>query len=179
MIFNKIFKSRKPDDGVRYISNITRSLSVMIDLVLLICILLGSLYFMLTLIRLFYSLPIEALEKVRLNLDLTSIEKAQVSTYYFLSFMTQVIQLVIIFVYTTFMWCKLGTTPAKFLFGVRIVDADTFQKITFKQATIRFFSLIISILPLCLGVIWSIFDRRSQGWHDKIANTVLIVKNVD
>ena len=77
------------------------------------------------------------------------------------------------------MWCKFGTTPGKFLFGVRIVDADTFQKITFKQASIRFFSVILSIIPVFLGVIWSIFDKRSQTWHDKIANTVLIVKDVE
>jgi uncharacterized RDD family membrane protein YckC len=34
--------------------------------------------------------------------------------------------------------------------------------------------LIISFAILLLGVIWVAFDRRKQGWHDKIAGTVVV-----
>jgi hypothetical protein len=34
----------------------------------------------------------------------------------------------------------------------------------------------LSILPLGLGIIWCIFDRRRQTWHDKIANTAVVYK---
>jgi uncharacterized RDD family membrane protein YckC len=27
---------------------------------------------------------------------------------------------------------------------------------------------------LGIGFIWIIFDRRKQGWHDKMANTVVV-----
>jgi uncharacterized RDD family membrane protein YckC len=27
---------------------------------------------------------------------------------------------------------------------------------------------------LGLGLLWVAFDRRKQGWHDKIANTVVV-----
>jgi uncharacterized RDD family membrane protein YckC len=27
---------------------------------------------------------------------------------------------------------------------------------------------------LCLGLLWVAFDRRKQGWHDKMANTVVV-----
>jgi uncharacterized RDD family membrane protein YckC len=30
------------------------------------------------------------------------------------------------------------------------------------------------MLPLCLGFIWVAFDRKKQGWHDKIARTVVV-----
>jgi len=34
--------------------------------------------------------------------------------------------------------------------------------------------LIISFAVLLLGVIWVAFDGRKQGWHDKLANTVVV-----
>ncbi|HEY4989416.1 MAG TPA: AIR carboxylase family protein, partial [Opitutaceae bacterium] len=31
-----------------------------------------------------------------------------------------------------------------------------------------------SVLALGLGFIWIAFDREKQGWHDKIAGTVVV-----
>ncbi|MBX3651771.1 MAG: RDD family protein [Burkholderiales bacterium] len=33
---------------------------------------------------------------------------------------------------------------------------------------------IASALPLFLGFIWVGIDKRKQGWHDKLAGTVVI-----
>ena len=30
------------------------------------------------------------------------------------------------------------------------------------------------MIPLCLGLIWVAFDARKQGWHDKLAGTVVV-----
>jgi uncharacterized RDD family membrane protein YckC len=30
------------------------------------------------------------------------------------------------------------------------------------------------MLPLCLGIFWVGWDKRKQGWHDKIAGTLVI-----
>jgi uncharacterized RDD family membrane protein YckC len=38
----------------------------------------------------------------------------------------------------------------------------------------RFFAYFVSIFPACLGFLWIAFDRRKQGWHDKIAGTVVV-----
>lgn len=35
-----------------------------------------------------------------------------------------------------------------------------------------------SSVLLCLGYIWVAFDAKKQGWHDKIASTV-VVKEID
>jgi uncharacterized RDD family membrane protein YckC len=30
------------------------------------------------------------------------------------------------------------------------------------------------MLPLFIGILWVAFDSRKQGWHDKIAGTVVV-----
>jgi len=32
----------------------------------------------------------------------------------------------------------------------------------------------VSMIPLFLGMIWVAFDARKQGWHDKLAGTVVV-----
>ncbi|HET7686351.1 MAG TPA: RDD family protein, partial [Candidatus Limnocylindria bacterium] len=34
--------------------------------------------------------------------------------------------------------------------------------------------LIISFVVILLGVIWVAFDSRKQGWHDKLAKTLVV-----
>ena len=38
----------------------------------------------------------------------------------------------------------------------------------------RLFAYLISALPLFLGFAWIAIDRRRQGWHDKIAGTLVV-----
>jgi len=38
----------------------------------------------------------------------------------------------------------------------------------------RYFAYFISTIPLCLGFLWITFDRKKQGWHDKLAGTVVV-----
>jgi uncharacterized RDD family membrane protein YckC len=40
----------------------------------------------------------------------------------------------------------------------------------------RYFAYFLSTIPLGLGLIWVAFDKRKQGWHDKLAGTVVIKK---
>ncbi|MDH4312499.1 MAG: RDD family protein, partial [Gammaproteobacteria bacterium] len=32
----------------------------------------------------------------------------------------------------------------------------------------------VSMLPLMAGIVWVAFDPRKQGWHDKLAGTVVV-----
>ena len=43
-----------------------------------------------------------------------------------------------------------------------------------RQAFIRFVAYLASMLPLMLGFLWVLKDSRKQGFHDKIANTVVL-----
>ena len=71
-------------------------------------------------------------------------------------------------------WKKKQATPGKMCLSMKIVDATTLKKPTTKQLVIRLFSYIISIIPLLLGIFWIAFDKKKQGWHDKIANTLVV-----
>jgi uncharacterized RDD family membrane protein YckC len=45
------------------------------------------------------------------------------------------------------------------------------------RGLLRYVGFIIAALPLLIGLIWAAFDARKQGWHDKIASTVVIRPN--
>ena len=71
-------------------------------------------------------------------------------------------------------WIYKQATPGKMAFGAKIVDARTGGKPSNGQLIGRYFAYIVSILPLMLGIFWIAFDKRKQGWHDKLAGTVVI-----
>jgi uncharacterized RDD family membrane protein YckC len=76
-------------------------------------------------------------------------------------------------VYFMFFWSLLGYTPGKFLLGLKIVRRDG-SKLSLGRSFLRFFGYWVSAVPLFIGFIWIILDRRRQGWHDKLADTQVI-----
>lgn len=72
------------------------------------------------------------------------------------------------------LWIRLSTTPGKMAIGASIVDAGTGGKPSTGQFFIRYLGYFVSMLPLFLGFIWIGFDSRKQGWHDKMAGTVVV-----
>ncbi|MGZ8994756.1 MAG: RDD family protein, partial [Burkholderiaceae bacterium] len=42
------------------------------------------------------------------------------------------------------------------------------------QSIGRYFGYYVSTIPLLIGLIWVAFDSRKQGWHDKLAGTVVV-----
>ncbi len=71
-------------------------------------------------------------------------------------------------------WVYRQATPGKMAISARIVDAKTGGKPTTGQLIGRYFAYYVSIIPLLLGLIWVGFDERKQGWHDKLAGTVVV-----
>jgi uncharacterized RDD family membrane protein YckC len=71
-------------------------------------------------------------------------------------------------------WLYRQATPGKMVIGARIVDADNARPPSTGQLIGRYFAYYISIIPLCLGLFWVAFDARKQGWHDKLARTVVV-----
>lgn len=72
------------------------------------------------------------------------------------------------------LWSRLQATPGKIAVSAKIVDADTGAEPAMRQLFIRYAGYFVSAIPLCLGFFWIAFDRRKQGWHDKLANTVVV-----
>ncbi len=71
-------------------------------------------------------------------------------------------------------WLYKQATPGKMLVHARVVDAKTGNTLTTSQSVIRYLGYFVSAIPFCLGLIWVAFDPRKQGWHDKLAGTVVI-----
>ena len=71
-------------------------------------------------------------------------------------------------------WMYKSSTPGKMIFHLKIVDAKTGGKPTTKQLIGRYFAYYISILPLMLGFVWVAIDSKKQGWHDKMAGTLVV-----
>jgi uncharacterized RDD family membrane protein YckC len=71
-------------------------------------------------------------------------------------------------------WIYRQATPGKMVIGARIVDARSGGRPSAGQLIGRYLGYYVSMIPLCAGLIWVAFDARKQGWHDKLAGTVVV-----
>ena len=78
--------------------------------------------------------------------------------------------------YFTYFHGSTGRTPGKMLLNLQVVSAAG-TPISFGIAFLRSVGYLVSTLVFCLGYIWVAFDKKKQGWHDKIAGTVVIIRD--
>ena len=71
-------------------------------------------------------------------------------------------------------WIYRQATPGKIAISARIVDAETGLAPSTGQLIGRYVAYYAAALPLMVGIIWVAFDPRKQGWHDKLAGTVVV-----
>jgi len=71
------------------------------------------------------------------------------------------------------MWAWKGTTVGGIVLGTKVVRLDG-QPVTFMVALVRALACLLSLFVFFLGFLWIIWDREKQGWHDKIAGTVVV-----
>lgn len=71
-------------------------------------------------------------------------------------------------------WIVRHASPGKIFLQARIVDADTGQAPSLKQWFTRYMGYFVSSLAVGMGFLWIAIDSRKQGWHDKLANTIVI-----
>ena len=97
------------------------------------------------------------------------------------------------------LWKWKAATPGKMLLGMRIVDAESFGPPTLKQCVLRMLGYVPPMIPLTFlslagispqpllmvgaavftcpllwGFLSIINDPNRQGWHDKLAGTLVI-----
>jgi uncharacterized RDD family membrane protein YckC len=77
-------------------------------------------------------------------------------------------------VVTVLFWLGKQGTPGKLMLSLRVVDAWTGKALTPGQSLGRYLGYVPALLVLGLGVIWIGFDARKQGWHDKLAKTLVV-----
>lgn len=56
-----------------------------------------------------------------------------------------------------------------------ITDARTGGRPSRRQLVGRYLAYYVSMIPLFLGFFWIGWDKRKQGFHDKLAGTVVVV----
>lgn len=66
-----------------------------------------------------------------------------------------------------------GQTIGKKAMALKVVREDG-KPVTYTEAVIRYLGYFVSGLPLLLGFFWVIWDEKKQGWHDKIAKTLVV-----
>ncbi|GGA73303.1 RDD family protein [Neiella marina] len=145
----------KQQDEVQYAGFWLRLVAVLIDSALLLLI-LGPVLVLLFGVEYFVPADVEKTP------DLTT------------SILDALINNVVPAVLTIFLWVKFAGTPGKLLLGLAVVDKDSFDSISIKQAVLRYLGYIPSTLVLMLGFIWVAFEQRKRGWHDMIGGTVVI-----
>jgi uncharacterized RDD family membrane protein YckC len=67
----------------------------------------------------------------------------------------------------------LSGTPGKRVFGLRLVGVN-FTEVGLGQALGRHLAYVLAWLPFGAGVFAIAFDPRKQGWHDRMAGTVVV-----
>jgi uncharacterized RDD family membrane protein YckC len=77
--------------------------------------------------------------------------------------------------YFTYFHGSTGRTPGKMLLSLQVVSVEGNQ-ISFGTAFLRSAGYLVSSIVFCMGYIWIMFDNKKQGWHDKIAGTVVIIR---
>ena len=85
-----------------------------------------------------------------------------------------IISYILPFVITIIFWTYKSATPGKMILGMKIVDAETLDSVSKGRLVLRYLGYYISMIVLFLGFFWVGWDKRKQGWHDKIARTVVI-----
>lgn len=78
---------------------------------------------------------------------------------------------------TLFFWVQLLGTPGKLLLQCRIADTHTGRPLSNQQAALRYIGYFLSAIPLLLGFLWIAWDKRKQGFHDKLANAVVVMED--
>ena len=81
--------------------------------------------------------------------------------------------LVLSVIYYVGYWSKSGQTIGNTLLGIQVVSKDG-TSVSGGKALLRYFGYIVSAIALSLGFLWAAFDRKRQGWHDKIAGTYVV-----
>ena len=81
--------------------------------------------------------------------------------------------LLVTLAYFSGMWAWRGTTIGGIVVNLKVVRLDD-QPVTFPVALVRALAAAFSVVVLFLGFFWIAWDKEKQGWHDKIAGTVVV-----
>lgn len=75
--------------------------------------------------------------------------------------------------YFSYMWATSGQSLGMMALSIKVIRVNG-EPLTYGTAFVRYLGYIVSSIPLGLGFLWIIWDPQKQGFHDKIAGTVVV-----
>lgn len=85
----------------------------------------------------------------------------------------QLTLLAVAFAFFVGFWCQRGRTLGMQSWGLQLLTEDD-QLPSFGAAAMRFFTALLSWLPLGLGYFWQLWDSDRLTWHDRLSKTRLV-----
>jgi uncharacterized RDD family membrane protein YckC len=79
----------------------------------------------------------------------------------------------VIFGFFTGFWSRSGRTLGMQSWRLQLETMNG-DDVSVKTATIRFFAALVSWVPAGLGFLWSLWDKDSLTWHDRISGTRIV-----
>jgi uncharacterized RDD family membrane protein YckC len=67
-----------------------------------------------------------------------------------------------------------GRTPGKWVAGLRVVDEEGHDPGVAISIPREMIGRFVATIAGGIGLAWAVFDPKKQGWHDKIAGTLVI-----
>jgi len=74
-------------------------------------------------------------------------------------------------------WLHGGQTVGMRTWCIRVVRDDG-GGLDWRQAVARFAAALVSVLPIGMGVFWSVFDVDGRAWHDRWTRTRVVRTDV-
>ena len=60
------------------------------------------------------------------------------------------------------------------ILNIKVLNEDDGKTLTAGQALGRYLAYALAVVPFFLGILWIAFDKKKQGWHDRLARTVVV-----
>jgi uncharacterized RDD family membrane protein YckC len=68
-----------------------------------------------------------------------------------------------------------GQTPGMKVMKIKLCGTDGTYPIGYGKGFLRWIGMLISGLVIYIGFLWILIDKDKQGWHDKIADTYVVL----
>jgi uncharacterized RDD family membrane protein YckC len=85
----------------------------------------------------------------------------------------QVTLSVVCFAFFVGFWTRSGRTLGMQSWGLQLETPEG-HRASFAAASLRFFAVLLSWIPLGLGFFWQLWDREKLTWHDRISKTRIV-----
>jgi len=75
-------------------------------------------------------------------------------------------------------WSNDGQTMGMTVVGLKVVRMDG-SGLSVGRALLRYIGYIINAILFSIGFLWTAFDPKRQGWHDKLAGTLVVYADTE